>query len=61
MERFDQIWRRVRDVLMTVVAVFLLVLLGLGKVPQAIAPLLLGVAGALAGAPVFLRKDKRDD
>lgn len=59
MNRANDIWRLVRDILFALAGLGLLYLLALGKVPPSVAPSLVPIAAGLCGLPVFLRSDER--
>lgn len=59
MNRADDIWRLVRDILIALCGVFLVVMIGLGKIEADYVPPLVPLILGLFAAPKWLRDDER--
>lgn len=55
----DDIWRLIRDILISLCGVFLVIIIGLGKVDPSYVPALVPLILGLFAAPKWLRDDER--
>lgn len=55
----DDIWRLIRDILIALCGVFLVVMIGLGKIESSYVPPLVPLILGLFAAPKWLRDDER--